>query len=324
VVSCLYWAQTVFIPLALAVFLTFLLAPLVTILQRRGLARLPSVLLVVLVAGLLLGGSAWVLTSEIAGLASDLPTYTENIREKVRSLRKLGHGSVVERLEKMIQDITGEWQSQPTPTDQPALPAGAVSEKPPAVVVQAESPSWSSRLPTFLRSLAESLGGLALALVPVVFMLLKRENLRNRLIRLVGSGRMTVTTKAVEDAGQRISRYLFMQFIINVGYGLALAIGLILIQVPHALLWGLVAAVLRYVPYVGTWITSLLLMTLSLAAFAGWVQPFLAPTPDPSIAADAATHHALPRPETSKRISWRVLWRIARRGQPDDPNTVSR
>lgn len=275
VVSCLYWAQTVFIPLALAVFLTFLLAPLVTILQRRGLGRTPSVLLVVLTAALFLGGGAWLVTAEVASLAGDLPTYTENIKGKVRSLRQLGHSSVMQRLEKMIQDITGEWQSQPASVDQAAPPVAADSEKPSAVVVRAESPAWSSQLPAYFRSLAESLGGLALALVLVVFMLLKRESLRNRLIRLVGDGRMAVTTKAAEDAGQRISRYLFMQFIINASYGLALALGLFLIQVPHAILWGLLAALLRYVPYVGTWIMSLLLMTLSVAAFAGWLQPLL-------------------------------------------------
>ena len=99
--------------------------------------------------------------------------------------------------------------------------------------------------------MVESLGGLALALVLVVFMLLKREDLRNRLIRLVGHGRLTVTTKAVDDAGQRISRFLLMQLIINAGFGLVLAVGLFLIGVPHAFLWGFLAAVLRYVPYLG-------------------------------------------------------------------------
>jgi predicted PurR-regulated permease PerM len=180
----------------------------------------------------------------------------------------------------MLQDLTGEWQSPPAGskggiTDQLAGPGGAAADKPSAVVVQPESPAWLARLPALLRPLVESLGGLALALVLVVFMLLKREDLRNRLIRLVGHGRLTVMTKAVDDAGQRISRYLLMQFIINGSYGLALALGLLLIQVPHAFLWGFLAAVLRYVPYVGTWITSLLLLTLSLAAFVGWLQPLL-------------------------------------------------
>jgi hypothetical protein len=143
------------------------------------------------------------------------------------------------------------------------------------VVVQPEGPALLSRVPALLGPAAESLGGLALALVLVVFMLLKREDLRNRLIRLVGHGRMTVMTNAVDDAGQRISRFLVMQLIVNVGFGLALSIGLFLIQVPHALLWGFLAAILRYVPYLGTWIMATLLIVLSLALFPGWVQPLL-------------------------------------------------
>ncbi len=231
-----------------------------------------------LLAALLLGGIVWLVTVEVTSLAGELPTYTENIKEKIRSLRQMGHGSVTERLEKMIQDITAEWKSQPASpegevADTPAGPVGVVPEKPPAVVVQPDSPAWLSRLPALLSPLMESLGSLALALVLVVFMLLKREGLRNRLIRLVGHGRLTVTTKAVDDAGQRISRFLLMQLIINGSFGVVLTLGLLLIQVPHALLWGFLAAILRYVPYLGSWITSAVLVTLSLAMFPGWVQP---------------------------------------------------
>src|ERR1700693_3941944 len=106
VVSCLYWAQVVFIPVALAVFLTFLLAPLVTILQRRHLGRLPSVILVVLQAALVLGGIVWLVTFEVTSLSNDFPTYTENIKGRIRSLRQEGPGSVMERLEKMVQDLS--------------------------------------------------------------------------------------------------------------------------------------------------------------------------------------------------------------------------
>ena len=186
----------------------------------------------------------------------------------------------LEGLDKMIQDLSGELESRPgTPetasADQPAEPVSPVPKKPTAVVMQAESPAWMSRLPALFMPLVELLGGLALALVLVVFMLLNREDLRNRVIRLIGHGRMTVMTKALDDAGQRVSRFLLMQFIINGSFGLALTIGLFAIQVPHAILWGFLAAVLRYVPYVGTLITSALLITLTLAAFTGWMQLFL-------------------------------------------------
>ena len=156
--------------------------------------------------------------------------------------------------------------------DKPAVPA---SQKPTAVVLEPESPTWLARLPALLSSLLETLGGLALALVLVVFMLLKREDLRNRLIRLVSHGQITVMTKALDDAGQRISRFLLMQLIVNATVGLSVGLGLLAIGVQYAFLWGFVAAVFRYIPYIGVWIAALSPIILSLAMFEGWVQPLL-------------------------------------------------
>jgi predicted PurR-regulated permease PerM len=277
VVTCLYWAQTIFIPVALAVFLTVLLAPLVTALQRRGLRRLPSVLLVVMLAAAVLGGSVWLVTTQVTSLAGEVPKYTENIKAKVKSLRHLGQGSVTSGLEKMISEITGEWDlpaasQRGKHRDRPAVTA---SEKPTAVVLEPESSTWLARVPAVLSSLLATLGGLALALVLVVFMLLKREDLRNRLIRLVSHGQITVMTKALDDAGQRISRFLLMQLIVNAAVGLSVGLGLLAIGVQYALLWGLVAAVFRYIPYIGLWIAALPPIILSLAMFEGWVQPLL-------------------------------------------------
>jgi predicted PurR-regulated permease PerM len=280
VVSCLYWAQKVFIPVALAVFLTFLLAPLVGFLQRHRLGRAPSVILVVLLAALALGGVVWLVTAEVRGLVAELPKYSENIQAKVRSLREMSEGAGTDRFQKMIRDVTGAWKSRPAGPeggegDGQAVPAAVTPDKPPAVVMQPDSPAWLGRLPDLLAPLAELLGPLGLTLVLVVFMLLKREDLRNRLIRLVGHGRITVTTKAVDDAGQRISRFLRMQFIINLSFGLAMTAGLLAIQVPHAFLWGFLATLLRYVPYLGSTITSVVLITVSMAVFPGWLQPLL-------------------------------------------------
>ena len=268
----------VFIPLALAIFLAFLLNPLVRVLQRRGLGRVASVLVVVLLAALLLAGLGALVAWQVTGLVAKLPDYSTNIQGKVHSLRELGSGS--KRLEKMIDDVGAAWSSKPpvkedAPNEPPGVPATATAAGPQPVVMQPQSLPWLGQLPGFLGSAVEAIGGLALALVLVVFMLLKREDLRNRFLRLVGHGRMSSTTKAVDDAGQRISRYLVMQLIINAGYGLVLTLGLFLIGVPHAFLWGFLAAVLRYVPYLGTWITTVLLLTLSLAMFPGWVQPLL-------------------------------------------------
>ena len=269
VVSCLYWAQVVFIPIALAVFLTFLLAPIVTILQRRHLGRMPSVILVVMLAASVLSGVVWLVTVEVASLSDDFPTYTENIQGRIRALRQEDQGSIMEQMGNMIQVLTKEWETPAVGLD------GVAAAKPPAVVVRPDSPPWLSGLTFLLWPLVETLGGLVLALVLAVFMLLKREDLRNRLIRLVGHGRLTVMTKAVDDAGQRISRFLLMQLIVNVGFGIVLSIGLFVIQFPHAWLWGLLAALLRYIPYFGSWILAMLLIVLSLAMFTGWVQPLL-------------------------------------------------
>ena len=124
------------------------------------------------------------------------------------------------------------------------------------VVLEPESPAWLARMPALLSSVLETLGGLALALVLVVFMLLKREDMRNRLIRLVSHGQITVMTKALDDAGRRISRFLLMQLIVNATVGLSVGLGLLAIGVQYAFLWGFLVVVFRYIPYVGVFIAA--------------------------------------------------------------------
>ncbi len=269
VVCALYWAQVVFIPLALAIFFAFVLSPPVKLLQRRGLGRIPSVLVVVLLAVLALGGLGWVLARQIGAVLEDLPNHAPNIKARIKFLQELGTGSG--RLEEMVDEIGGQLKGKSGRAPTPPRP-----EQPPAVVVRPESPPWLGQLPGYLRPAIEGLGGLALAVVLTIFMLVKSEDLRNRFIRLAGRGQVTTTTtKAVDEAGQRVSRYLFMQLIVNAAYGLALALGLFLVGIDHALLWGPLAAALRYVPYIGAWIAAALLVVLSLALFPGWLQPLL-------------------------------------------------
>ena len=176
----------------------------------------------------------------------------------------------------MIQDITREWNLPAgSPEGEDAQKrAATAAEKPTAVVLEPESPIWPARIPALLNSLLETLGGLALALVLVIFMLLKREDL-HRSIRVVSRGQITVMTKALDDAGQRISRFLLMQLIVNATVGRRGGLGLLAIGVEYAFLWGFLAAVLRYIPYVGVWIAALPPIILSLAMFQGWVQPLL-------------------------------------------------
>jgi len=277
VIAGLYWAQVVFMPVAVAVYLTFLLSPLVKFLQRRGLGRLVSVLLTVLTTALLIGGLGWVFVRQVSGLVRELPTYTANINAKIKSLKEKGAASA--RLEQMIEDISGELKSE-SPAAKSSVPEAAPAPsaqdaQPPVVVVQPESPGWVTSLSSYLGRFLEFLGGLGLSLFLAILMLMKREELRNRFIRLVGHGQITHTTKAVDEAGQRISRYLLTQAVVNATFGLTLGLGLFLIGINRALLLGLLAGLLRYVPYIGALISSVLIAALSLAMFATWWQPLL-------------------------------------------------
>ena len=265
VVGCLYWAQAIFIPVAMAVFLTFLLNPLVAYLQRKRLGRVPAVLLAMSLAILVLGALVWLVTVQVTSLATRLPEYNKNIQAKVQV--------ITDRYEKFDRDINRVITPQGVkPATEKAL---ATPEKPSRVVVQPESPAWLSRLPSMLQSLAHALGGGGLALVLTAFMLLKREDLRNRLIRLAGRGQVTVATRALDEAGQRITRFLVMQVMINAVAGVSIGLGLLLLGVEYALLWGFLVFALRYIPYIGIWFAALPPVLLSLAMFEGWVQPLL-------------------------------------------------
>jgi len=280
VVVILYWAKVVLIPVALAVMLTFILSPLVTRLDRWGLRRVPAALVVVVTAGLLLAGLVWLVGSQLHSLASDLPNYRENIQAKVAALRAGGSGGALGNIRSALQDATGQPEASKTTDpkagkEQPAT----VLEPIPVRVVLEEGPdrAISAALASVL-ALSPALEGLAtggLALVLVIFMLIKREDLRNRLVSLTAQGSLTTTTRALDDAGQRISRYLIMQLIINGTFGLAVGAGLLVIKVPYALLWGFCAAVFRYIPYIGPWVAASLPLMVSLITSPGWTQLLL-------------------------------------------------
>jgi predicted PurR-regulated permease PerM len=276
VTACLYWAKAVLIPVALAILLTFLLNPVVSVLQRtRAFSRIPAVLFVVALVFSLVGGMGWTVTRQLTTLAYEFPRYQENLKQKISDLRAWGKGGAIERLQTTIEQITGELQrtTPPQPANQPMKAprqeAQGEAEKPVHVVVQGPSVFW--QIPMLLEPLATS----GLVIVLVIFMLIQYADLRGRLIRLAGYGRLTIATKALDEAGQRISRYLLMQSIINGSFGFAVGLGLSLIGVPYAILWGFLAAVLRFIPYVGPIMSAVLPSALSLAVFPGWVQPFL-------------------------------------------------
>ena len=272
-VALLYWAQVVFIPLALAVFLTFLLSAPVRALQRRRLGRVPAVLVVVTMAGLILAAVCWVVVVQMTNLARDLPNHTQTVKKKVKTLRENFEGGLTEALGGMWKEVSGELSPRPVEGEEPTPKGDAPKPPPSRVIVEQDGPAWLSRFSHF-SSVTDPLGAVALSVVLAIFMLLKREDLRSRFISIIGHGRMTLTTKAVDDAGSRISRFLFMQLLINAAYGLVWGIGLRIIGVDYALLWGFIAALARYIPYVGTPIASLLPITLSLVMIDGWTHVF--------------------------------------------------
>ena len=272
VIAALYWAQAIFIPVALAIFLTFILSPAVMYLQRRRLGRIFSVLIVVTIAAAMLVGLAWIVGRQVSSLINDLPEYSENIKSKILALKE--YTSTNPRVQRTIDDMLELFKPAPKGNAMQPTPLGETQRATP-VIVEPQTPMWLAEMPSVIKPVVELLGQSALAVVLVIFMLVKREDLRNRFIRLVGHGRMTVTTKAVDDAAQRVSRYLVMQLIINATYGTALSLGLLIINVPHAFLWGFIAAVLRYVPYIGAPIAAVFPISLSLIRFNGWTEPMM-------------------------------------------------
>jgi predicted PurR-regulated permease PerM len=259
ITASLYWAKAVLIPVALAILLAFLLSPVVQAVRRIGIGHMPAVLLVVVLVFACLGGLSWTIFQQMAQLIDDLPRYESNMKRKITDVRGAGKGSLLEKAQTTAKKIIEELEKS----------GQGHAEQPVPVVIQAPSALW--QLPTLLEPLATA----GLVIVLVIFILLERGDLRNRVIRLVGYRRLTLTTRALDEAGHRISRYLLMQSILNGSFGIAVGCGLFLIGLPHALLWGVLAALLRFIPYVGPTIAALLPMVLSLAVFPGWHQPLM-------------------------------------------------
>ncbi len=265
-IAALYWAQRVLIPVALAILFAFILTPAVLFFQRHGLKRVLAVLLVTLLAFTLLGGLVVGLTVEVHDLSLEILNHKANILHKLEDLQGSGPG-IFSDIFTMFKDIS-EAMAKATGSAE-ANPANVRKVE----VVNLKPGGGMEWIPTVARPLLEVLADAGLVVMLVIFMLLRREDLRNRLLRLIGHGRLTVTTRALDDAGTRISRYLLMQLSINSGLGAAVIVGLWFLGVPYAFLWGFLTAILRFVPYIGSWLSMLLPMTISVAISQGWFQP---------------------------------------------------
>jgi predicted PurR-regulated permease PerM len=281
-VAALHFGKPVLMPLAVATLLTFLLTPVVNALTRHKL-RLPlAVSTVVVLVFLIFGAVLWGFGTQLRALAYELPDYKENVVAKIADLRSASKGPALDRIRQTWRELRGELRRPTTvstnastthaagsSTNAPAQPA------PVPVFVQGSEQGSIWSIPTALGPLVELFATAFFVFVLVVFMLLRKRELRNRLILLFGYSQIPTTTRALDEAGERISRYLLMQTIVNGTYGMAVGVSLYLLALPYALLWGLLAALLRFIPYVGAWVGAALPFLLSLAVFPGWLHALL-------------------------------------------------
>jgi predicted PurR-regulated permease PerM len=253
VAAVLYLGREVLIPLALAILLSFLLAPAVRRFERWRLGRLLATLLVVALGFAVIGGVAWVAGSQAISLAAKLPEYRANVSKKIRAIREPQKGDLGKAAE-AIKDLERE--------------ADPSSPKPMPVVPTPKSSF--AQLMDLVEPFAKPVATALAVVVFTILILLNRENMRDRLIALIGSRRINVTTQALGEASYRVSRYLFMQLVVNACFGIPFGIALWLIGVPNAALWGLLATLLRFIPYAGVWLAVALPALLAFAISDGW------------------------------------------------------
>jgi predicted PurR-regulated permease PerM len=268
--AALYWGQAVLVPLVLAALLTFMLSPLVARLDRLRLHRVVSVLVVMTLVAGLVGGVGYVVGNQLRSFAAELPTHRQNIRSKIREAMAFTRGGALENVQETIEDINQVVEEEGTEPPAPARERRDDDEPVRVTVEQTPPPMLGNT--EWLGSVFGAVGTAGLTLLLSIFMLINREDLRDRLVSLSGRPSLVVATKALTDAGARISRYLVMQFIVNASMGVAVGLGLYFIGVPYAALWGLTAGVLRYIPYIGPWVAAFLPITVSLVTTPGWEQ----------------------------------------------------
>ncbi|CAN7247430.1 AI-2E family transporter [Phyllobacterium sp. LjRoot231] len=300
IVAALYFARVIFVPLALALLLTFALSPLVTGLHRSGVPKGVAVFSVVITAFLVIFVFVSIIASQLTVLAQNLPSYQYNIETKIRAIKDAQSGNSIfdrgARVFKRLSDeigrsdeverfATGDGAAaksyparQPPQNVAPPEPTpplhGQDPNKPVPVEIRNPPPDPLSLLQTFAGPLIQPLATIGIVIVVVIFMLMRREDLRDRFIKLVGASDIHRTTTALHDAGKRVGQYLLMQLIINISFGVPIGIGLWFIGIPNPMLWGMLAIVLRFVPYIGPIIAAAFPLILSLAVDPGWMVLF--------------------------------------------------
>src|ERR1700760_1757327 len=268
ILAAFAWAKEFLLPLILAILISFLLAPVVSRLERWHFPRAVAVLSVVAIAFALIGGLCSTLSLQALDLVNSLPKYRDNIHAKWVGIQKgppgplnlafTNVGSMIADLGKVSESADGAQKLQPTKVE----------------VVSAED-SVFALVKNSLTPVLGPVGEFAVVVVLVVFLLLERKRLRARFLRLIGHSRIATTTLAVDEAGSRLSGFLLGQLMVNTGFAILLGIGLFLIGIPNAFLWAVLTLVLRFLPYVGLWISAFFPVVLSIAISAGWREPLL-------------------------------------------------
>lgn len=274
VMAGLYIGQDILIPLALAALLSFVLAPVAIRLDRLGLRRVPSVLLVVALACAVTGGVSLIVGSQIVSLADNISQYRLNIIEKVHSLQLSFPGQgIIGKTSTVLKEIGSELSAgSEQPKDQLAAPGQERRQEPVPVRIDTSQTNPLDIIRNVIGPLLGPIATAGLVVVFVSFMLIEREDMRNRFIRLIGGRDLNATTEALDEAARRVSRYLLSQLVVNVTYGLPIGIGLYVIGIPNALLWGVLATVLRFVPYLGPFIAASFPLALAVAVDPGWTM----------------------------------------------------
>lgn len=273
VVAALYLARDVLLPITLAILLSFVLAPLVDALRRIRLGRVSAALVAALMSLCVIVSVSAVIGAQIGGLINDIPRYSDTFQDKIHSLQTALTGRLSEFATGLVRQATESALVQPpAPVGNPG---GVVSTAIPTlapIAVEIHQPSLSP-IEVAQRILTPVLSPLAttgIVFVVAIFILLQREDLRDRLVRLFGARDLHRTTMAMDDAGRRLSRYFVTQLALNVVFGVLIAVGLLVIGVPNPVLWGVFATLMRFVPYIGIILSVALPLALAASVDPGW------------------------------------------------------
>jgi predicted PurR-regulated permease PerM/methylmalonyl-CoA mutase cobalamin-binding subunit len=283
-VAALYFAKAILLPLALAILLCFLLTPLANRLERWHIPRIVSTILVVALCVAVMGGLGYVVTNQLVELSAKLPEHKQNLLDKVRSIRP---SKTIARVSETLSDLRQEIvdgdkaatnENAGQPENQPPPAGSAPNSAPPPSYVQPFEISYDTLLQlmqSWLSALVAPITTAALVMILIFFILLDRENQRSRLVQLFGRTHLHTTTEAIHDVAKRVGRYLRMLFVVNATYGIAITLGMSLIGLPGAIMWGVLAFSLRFLPYLGPWIAAVMPIIVSIAISPGWTQPML-------------------------------------------------